>query len=121
MPQDCAHFYEWNARCQLTSWNPTPENATKVPDGPIDYAAKHWAGLVSDYYAERLRRILSQALDDAASGQALDAAAVERLNAEHAYDFQVATTAYPTAPVGAALDVSKSVRDKYASHFASCA
>jgi hypothetical protein len=37
--QGCGHFYEWNARCQLTTWNPVPQGATKQPSGPIDCAA----------------------------------------------------------------------------------
>ena len=37
-PAACADFYEWNARVQVTTWQPTPANATQVPGGPIDYA-----------------------------------------------------------------------------------
>ena len=43
----CADFYEWNARSQLTTWNPTPPGAAKKPDGPDDYASKHWSGLIN--------------------------------------------------------------------------
>ena len=39
----CAKFYEWNARTQLTTWNPTPKDGG-IPGGPIDYASKHWSG-----------------------------------------------------------------------------
>jgi hypothetical protein len=35
----CEKFYEWNARVQLTTWNPTPQGATKIPGGPIDYVS----------------------------------------------------------------------------------
>ena len=70
---------QWNARAQLTTWNPvrgvpaaprpcpcvvgiparlpppqTPKGATSVPGGPIDYASKHWSGLIADYYKARL-------------------------------------------------------------------
>lgn len=37
----CEKFYEWNARTQLTTWNPTPKGGA-IPGGPIDYASKHW-------------------------------------------------------------------------------
>jgi len=47
-PLDCPDFYEWNARCQLTTWIPTPVGATVKPDGPDDYASKHWSGLIND-------------------------------------------------------------------------
>ena len=30
-----ADFYEYNARVQLTTWNPTPSHAKKEPSGPI--------------------------------------------------------------------------------------
>merc|ERR1712217_260514 len=58
----CEDFYEWNARVQLTTWNPTKEGAARIPDGPIDYAAKHWSGLINDYYKERAIRIKDLAL-----------------------------------------------------------
>ena len=31
----CTAFYEWNARTQLTTWNPTPANASNIPGGPM--------------------------------------------------------------------------------------
>jgi|EP01046_Picozoa_sp_COSAG06_P039917 hypothetical protein len=37
----CVKFYEWNARTQLTTWNPTPKGGA-IPSGPVDYASKHW-------------------------------------------------------------------------------
>lgn len=38
---NCVKFYEWNARVQLTTWNPTPKGATQIPGGPIDYVNAH--------------------------------------------------------------------------------
>lgn len=35
----CEAFYEWNARVQLTTWNPTPAGAGSIPGGPIDYVS----------------------------------------------------------------------------------
>eukprot|EP01065_Artemidia_motanka_P029639 TRINITY_DN35724_c0_g1_i1.p1 TRINITY_DN35724_c0_g1~~TRINITY_DN35724_c0_g1_i1.p1 ORF type:complete len:846 (+),score=277.66 TRINITY_DN35724_c0_g1_i1:58-2595(+) len=117
----CEHFYEWNARCQLTTWNPTPEGAAKVPGGPIDYASKHWSGLIGDYYAVRADRIRLQGLKDAAAGKrAVDSAAVDKLKAQLAFEFQTSQKRYPEAPVGDAVEVSKAIHDKYRSHFLSC-
>ena len=117
----CAKFYEWNARVQLTTWNPTPANASSVVlDGPIDYAAKHWAGLVGDYYAERARRVGAYALAQAQAGAMVDEAQVDKVEAALAYEWTTATDAYPTQPVGDAADVAKATRDKYAPRFASC-
>lgn len=56
----CTAFYEWNARCQITSWFPTPANASEVPGNVIDYASKHWSGLIRDYYAVRAGLVLTQ-------------------------------------------------------------
>jgi alpha-N-acetylglucosaminidase len=75
--KDCPAFYEWNARVQLTTWNPTPAGATKIPGGPVDYASKHWSGLIADYYAVRSQMLVDQALADAAQGHSLNQAAVD--------------------------------------------
>merc|ERR1712107_83809 len=86
----CEEFYEWNARVQTTSWNPTLKGAAKVPDGPIDYAGKHWNGLIRDYYHERANRSLKIALDAATSKKAIDNATVDRMRAELAYEWPTA-------------------------------
>ena len=33
--KSCADFYEWNARVQLTTWNPTRDTDEKIPSGAI--------------------------------------------------------------------------------------
>jgi len=112
-PHDCANdyvsscedFYTWNAKVQLTTWNPTPKNATKVPGGPIDYAGKHWSGLIKDYYVERIKRVAA----DPASKDLIEA----NLAFEWTTDFK---TVYPEEPVGDFIAVSKAMHAKY-SHF----
>ena len=116
----CTDFYEWNARSQLTTWNPTPYGASVIPDGPIDYASKHWAGLISDYYQERAKRVLAQAMYDAAASRPLNLTAVEQLKATLAYTWTTATNAYPSEPVGDTVAVSKTMLAKYAPFFSSC-
>ena len=49
-----------------------------------------------------------------------DPDAMEALLAEHAYEFQVNTTAYPMAPTSDALATSKAMRAKHAWRFATC-
>lgn len=115
----CVKFYEWNARSQLTTWNPTPLGS-KIPGGPIDYASKHWSGLVSDYYGNRVTITMNQALSDAAAGKALDSGALDTLMGQHAYNWTTATNPYPTESVGDFVDVSKAMMSKYKSWFASC-
>eukprot|EP00750_Incisomonas_marina_P029224 INCI7077.3.p1 GENE.INCI7077.3~~INCI7077.3.p1 ORF type:complete len:931 (+),score=162.20 INCI7077.3:195-2987(+) len=85
--KDCPAFYEWNARVQLTTWNPTTKDDIKIPGGPIDYAGKHWSGLIRDYYAVRAQLLLQQATLDASKGQKLDQAAVDLAFAQHAYNW----------------------------------
>lgn len=116
----CADFYEWNARVQVTTWNPTPKGASQIPGGPVDYAGKHWSGLISDYYAARARLLLGQALSDAKAGRKLDNAAVNRLRAELAYNWTTGTNAYPLDVQGDALEVSKAMLAKYRPYYASC-
>eukprot|EP00040_Diaphanoeca_grandis_P011341 m.58045 g.58045 ORF g.58045 m.58045 type:complete len:883 (+) comp22488_c0_seq2:20-2668(+) len=116
----CPDFYEWNARVQLTTWNPTPVDSKTIPGGPIDYASKHWSGLISDYYAERVKLVMNQALTDAAAGKPLDSKAVAAIEAAHAYTWTTATNKYPTEIVGDPLTVAKGMYTKYAPYFASC-
>jgi hypothetical protein len=81
----CEVFYEWNARCQVTTWNPTLANARQVPGGPIDYAAKHWSGLIREYYVKRISLVQAQALDDATMKQPMNESRLDEILALHAY------------------------------------
>ena len=123
-PMPCADFYEWNARAQLTTWKPCLEPACNIMFDKytaVDYAAKHWNGLVKSYYRARAEQVLLQALEDAAAGRPLDGAAVAAREAALAYAFQRDLgNGFPTEPVGDAVEVSGRVRAKYASFFAAC-
>jgi alpha-N-acetylglucosaminidase len=52
-----ASYFEWQARSQITTWYPIP------PGSPLEthlqfldsYASKHWAGLIRDFYARRVK------------------------------------------------------------------
>ena len=81
----CSCFYEFNARSQVTTWNPTPYDADRVPGGPIDYASKHWSGLIQGYYVKRAKILLTQAVKDQQNGKPLNSTEVDRLFAIHAY------------------------------------
>jgi alpha-N-acetylglucosaminidase len=118
---DCEHFFEWNARTQITTWNPVPfENSTAIPGGPIDYAGKHWSGLIRDYYGVRAELLLQQALKDEAASTSLNQTEVKRLQAGHAFRWTTATNNYPSTPVGDFLAVTRSMYDKYKHWFTSC-
>jgi hypothetical protein len=114
----CPDFYEWNARTQITTWNPTRSHDLSVPPGPIDYASKHWSGLIRDYYAQRVQLITEQALMDASSGRPLNATAVDLIKAHLAFSWTTSTAAYPLSPQGDAYAVSRSMFKKYEDWFA---
>ena len=116
----CRDFYEWNARVQLTTWNPTPKDAAEVPKGPIDYASKHWNGLIRDYYAERVARYASQAVEDTLASRALNQTAISEIAAKLAYEWTTSTSNYPTVPVENAVDVATEMQKKYAYIFDVC-
>ena len=118
-PVDCADFYEYNARTQLTTWIPTPQGATKKEEGPDDYASKHWSGLISGYYVQRAVGFLDQALVDAAAGRALNTTATDLMMATQSYVWQNSFgNPFPLTPVGDAVFVSAALRAKYAAIFA---
>ena len=118
---DCSDFYEWNARSQITTWNPTGPNDTKIPGGPIDYAGKHWAGLVKDYYGGRAKELAQQALHDCDDGVPLNATAVAERFARHAHTWTTSTQpSYSNHPVGDPLAVSRKLFDKYSWLFRTC-
>ena len=104
----------------LTHSRPTPAGAAVKPDGPDDYASKHWSGLIKDYYRARAIGFLDQALLDAAQGKALDTKATDQMMATLAYNFQLNSfdVVYPTEPVEDAVTISAVMREKYAPWYA---
>mmetsp|Transcript_6869 Transcript_6869/g.21772 ORF Transcript_6869/g.21772 Transcript_6869/m.21772 type:complete len:384 (-) Transcript_6869:125-1276(-) len=97
---------EFNARNQVTLWGPT---------GQInDYAAKHWAGLVGDYYRTRWALLLAsvQAAMGAAKPWDGDAYSAQLLAAEQQWN--AATDAYPSTPSGDALAAVQRIVALYA-------
>jgi alpha-N-acetylglucosaminidase len=115
----CADFMEWNARSQLTTWKPTPRYG---PLGePADYARKHWSGLISGYYAPRVRLYRERALADAAAAKPFDQREMDARLIELAYEWQTAFgNGYPTEPVGDAVNVSTTLISTWGHFFHAC-
>jgi hypothetical protein len=88
-----------------------------VPPGPVDYAAKHWSGLLRDYYAQRVQLIAEQALLDASAGHPLNSTAVNLIKARLAYSWTTSTAPYPLTPQGDSYEVSRSTLQKYEGFF----
>ena len=116
----CAHFYEFNARVQITTWDPTRRGAAKPGVETVDYAPKHWSGLIKDYYAARVGVVAAVALAAAAKGVPLAPGDVDRAKAELAYNWTTAENAYPSEPSGDAVVVSRTMHDRYAHYFGIC-
>ena len=126
----------------LSAGDPTPKDAAKPGKETVDYASKHWAGLIKDYYAERVKVVQRQAMCEppsrfharataslacawlrrsaSAAGKELDAAAVDKGKAALAWQWTTSQALYPTKAVGDALAVSRKMHEKYRSHFATC-
>lgn len=117
---NCGNFYEFNARSQITTWNPTPKDSKSIPGGPIDYASKHWNGLIKDYYIRRAANLLGQAIKDKTSGSPLNQTAVDELFAMHAYHWTTAANKYPTTVQGDAFEISIKLFEKYRHWFSTC-
>jgi alpha-N-acetylglucosaminidase len=115
----CDDFMEWNARCQVTTWKPTPKNG---PIGePEDYARKHWSGLVSDYYATRVDLFTKQALLDAAKGKPFNIEATKAQRVKLAYEWQTDFgNSYPTTPESDPVTVSTALTAKWGGFFGAC-
>ena len=65
-----------------------PVGASKQPGGPIDYASKHWSGLLSDYYQERAKLLLAKATAQEKAGKKFTQAMDDQVRARgpHATD-----------------------------------
>jgi alpha-N-acetylglucosaminidase len=130
---NCADFMEWNARSQLTTWKPTPKVG---PLGqPGDYAKKHWSGLISGYYAPRVRLYMQHSLAAIAEHKSAansgapavtptthaDAASLNPALITLAYEFQTAFgNGYPMEPVGDPAVVSAALISKWGRFFSAC-
>jgi hypothetical protein len=69
----------------------------QVPGGPVDYAAKHWSGLlIRDYYAERISQVLAEALDGAGDTGTLNQTKVDKVEAQHAFRWTTSRNKYRT-------------------------
>merc|ERR1711957_72281 len=94
--------------------------AAKPGKDTVDYADKHWSGLIGDYYKKRVEVVMQQAVSDAKAGRKLDTVAVDLAKAQLGYEWTTAQNKYPTSPVGDAVVVSQKMHDKYKDYFATC-
>ena len=112
-------FLEWNARAQVTSWEPVSGagcrgGATKL-SGLYDYANKEWSGLVNRFHRERYRIYADHRRTALASGHKFDKSAYQGDLMEQACQFQRSGLGDvgPVRPVGDAIAISKMLWQKY--------
>eukprot|EP00041_Stephanoeca_diplocostata_P021284 m.492801 g.492801 ORF g.492801 m.492801 type:complete len:897 (+) comp21786_c0_seq2:46-2736(+) len=114
-----ADFLEWNARAQVTSWDPSSAcdgTATSL-DGLWDYGNKAWSGLVAGYYDRRYQIYATQKV------QKLTQSDGEVRSNNHAYQGAVMQLAcefarqrnadLPSTPQGNAFAVAQELIAKY--------
>ena len=116
----CPDFMEWNARSQLTTWKPTPKAG---PLGsPNDYARKQWSGLISGYYAPRVRLVTRHKLAAVAENGSAAPPDTDPALVKLAYEFQTAFgNGYALEPVGDPAAVSAALISKWGRFFTACA
>ncbi len=105
---DERNYYEHNARNLLTTWG---------PEGNIlnDYANRHWAGLVGDYYHGRWVLFVSELRKSLESGKPFDQKAFDKLAADYEWNWTLKTGGkYAEAPVGDSVEVAQALYEKYA-------
>ena len=112
-------FLEWNARAQVTSWEPVSGAAcqggkTRL-SGLYDYANKEWAGLVGRFHRERYRIYADHRRIALASGHKFDTSAYQGDLMQQACRFQRSGLGEvgPAQPVGDAVAISRMLWKKY--------
>ncbi len=97
---------EWNARTQITLWGP--------PEGVLhDYAQKHWAGLVRDFYRPRWEQFLSKLESSLRDRASFDGKAFTRDLQQWEDAWTRRTDLHAAAPSGNAAEVSLALWEKY--------
>lgn len=114
---DAADFLEWNARSQVTLWEPYRLDAmpASVP-GLSDYATKIWGGLAKYYHGARLALFADMAAADIEKGGAFDQDKFVAAFLQLAVGFENAawnTTELPPTPQGSRHGVASEMLHKY--------
>ncbi len=103
-------LYEWNAKTQITLWG--------KPGSPLnDYASKHWAGLVGDFYRERFSMFYAGQLASLRSGNPFDAEAFKPRCLAFEQHWAEGSKHYATEPTHDETAVCRRLYDKYRNDF----
>lgn len=103
-------LYEWNAKTQITLWG--------KPGSPLnDYASKHWAGLVGDFYRERFSMFYAGQLASLRSGEPFDTEAFKIRCLTFEQRWTEGSEHYVTEPTHNETAMCCRLYDKYRNNF----
>lgn len=100
------HYYEKDARKIITVWGEKGRDLN-------DYANRSIAGLMKDFYGERWKIFISEAVSAVQNGKSLDEKQMIQKVNDFAWNWSEAQNPYPTHPVGNTLLVSTKLYEKY--------
>ena len=104
-------LYEWNARSQVTLY--LRDVGTPDYSGTMDYAAKHWSGLVGTYYTERWRLYLGMVDKAMAAGTDINCTQFVARVIGLTYSWMNSTELHANTTTGDALLLSTAAYRKY--------
>ena len=99
-------FYEWNARSLITLWGPRDSILH-------EYSQREWSGMLCGFYLPRWEMLVARLEKSLAEGKPLDAKKLEQDLRDFDVTWTRATDAYPAAPQGDAVAVSRRLWQKY--------
>eukprot|EP01061_Rhynchopus_euleeides_P033960 TRINITY_DN5757_c0_g3_i1.p1 TRINITY_DN5757_c0_g3~~TRINITY_DN5757_c0_g3_i1.p1 ORF type:complete len:789 (+),score=233.10 TRINITY_DN5757_c0_g3_i1:42-2408(+) len=110
----------WNARTQVTFWEyPQPPSSNET--GPatviptlLDYATKHWGGLLDTYHAPRWQLYSRLVVDALSDGKTLDEETWHVKLIDWYDQWRETNLDFPTEPVGDTVEVARNLYNTYA-------
>jgi alpha-N-acetylglucosaminidase len=107
-------YYEQNARNILSTWGQKGSFLN-------DYANRHWAGLIGDYYYGRWHLFISEVRKSMQAGKKSDEKQVTGKLAEFEWNWTLAENHFADKPSGDIFTIAKKMYDKYAAKINDCA
>jgi len=106
-------YYEHNARNLLTTWG--QKNNTLN-----DYASRHWAGLVGDYYYGRWNLFVNEVKAAMQTGQKFDEQKFAEKVADFEWNWTLKDNSFAVKPSGDGFQIAKKLYAKYADRINNC-
>jgi alpha-N-acetylglucosaminidase len=104
---------EWNARSLLTVWSVPASNIYDV-NKHVDYANRHWNGLLGQYYFSRWKLWLDALNEAVGKDGKFDPAPVQKRIQDAEFAWTRATDPLPAEPSGDPIAIAKELLSKYA-------